>query len=603
MANKYLDSTGLSYFWGKLKTFLSSNYVTSTRRVNNKALSSDISLTASDVGALPLSGGTMTGVINAKSNQYSDSYTSGAIDMKNSNIVGVNAIYTADASDAQSESINFYRTATTVDSLYAYNGDLKFVPNRPIGGTGSAQSVLVGKMYETGTYDRTTYPLINTVRPNRLAFLPADQIIIETTIDGGETWQDAGVSDANKQVLFAGNTQNAAGVNIPLDNGVRTTNCGIRITFTGMKYNVPDGTSETEKYNYWNSNYVKSQERYTSLSLLWFWLSAASNKMRVYLYRATGANPNNWVTAFNTDFPLAGWSGSDWIRFSDSTFGGGTTQTGNYWNYRLVFFSRLNDGASEFTGTLSQSIYRIQGYGMNGWGVPNSMMGMDSLYSYDYNKNATFPANLTATKFIGELQGNASTATNATKVNNHTVNSDVPANAIFPDNNYTTTEKNKLAGIATGAEVNVQSDWDETDTSSDAYILNKPTIPSALSDLQEDSTHRLVTNAQITAWTAKSDFSGSYNDLTNKPTIPTALSQMTDDSSHRTVTDTEKATWNSKYYKASSGIPMSDLSDQVQTLLRSIGTETATFTDEIIIGDVRLKRYTTKRLMITDVES
>ena len=29
-----------------------------------------------------------------------------------------------------------------------------------------------------------------------------------------------------------------------------------------------------------------------------------------------------------------------------------------------------------------------------------------------------------------------------------------------------------------GAEVNVQSDWNETNTNSDAYIQNKPTIPS-----------------------------------------------------------------------------------------------------------------------------
>lgn len=44
-------------------------------------------------------------------------------------------------------------------------------------------------------------------------------------------------------------------------------------------------------------------------------------------------------------------------------------------------------------------------------------------------------------------------------------------------NDYTTTEKNKLAGIASGAEVNVQSDWNTKDTSSDSYIKNKPTIP------------------------------------------------------------------------------------------------------------------------------
>lgn len=42
------------------------------------------------------------------------------------------------------------------------------------------------------------------------------------------------------------------------------------------------------------------------------------------------------------------------------------------------------------------------------------------------------------------------------------------------DNNYTTAEKTKLAGIAEGAEVNVQSDWNQTNTSADDYIKNKP---------------------------------------------------------------------------------------------------------------------------------
>lgn len=43
----------------------------------------------------------------------------------------------------------------------------------------------------------------------------------------------------------------------------------------------------------------------------------------------------------------------------------------------------------------------------------------------------------------------------------------------------TAEDKAKLNGIATGAEVNVQADWNESSTSSDAYIQNKPTIPSA----------------------------------------------------------------------------------------------------------------------------
>lgn len=45
---------------------------------------------------------------------------------------------------------------------------------------------------------------------------------------------------------------------------------------------------------------------------------------------------------------------------------------------------------------------------------------------------------------------------------------------VHTDNNYTTTEKNKLSGIAAGAEVNVQSDWNQANSSADDYIKNKP---------------------------------------------------------------------------------------------------------------------------------
>lgn len=45
-------------------------------------------------------------------------------------------------------------------------------------------------------------------------------------------------------------------------------------------------------------------------------------------------------------------------------------------------------------------------------------------------------------------------------------------------NDYTTAEKTKLAGIAEGAEVNVQPDWNQTTTTADDYIKNKPSIPT-----------------------------------------------------------------------------------------------------------------------------
>ena len=41
-------------------------------------------------------------------------------------------------------------------------------------------------------------------------------------------------------------------------------------------------------------------------------------------------------------------------------------------------------------------------------------------------------------------------------------------------NDYTNAEKSKLAGIEVGAQVNVQSDWEQADVDADDYIKNKP---------------------------------------------------------------------------------------------------------------------------------
>ena len=82
-----------------------------------------------------------------------------------------------------------------------------------------------------------------------------------------------------------------------------------------------------------------------------------------------------------------------------------------------------------------------------------------------------------------------------------------------------------------------QADWNQTDNTQVDYIKNKPTIPSKTSDLTNDSGYITsytetdpvftaspahgITSSDITNWNGKSDFSGSYNDLTDKPTIPT----------------------------------------------------------------------------------
>lgn len=146
-------------------------------------------------------------------------------------------------------------------------------------------------------------------------------------------------------------------------------------------------------------------------------------------------------------------------------------------------------------------------------------------------------------------------------------------------NDYTTAEKNKLSGIASGAEVNVQSDWNVTDTGSDSFIKNKPTSMPASdvhawaktptkptytkSEVGLSDVPNVATNDQtptFTQATARENitsgekisvilgkikkwftdlkavaFSGSYNDLSNKPTIPAPVRVKGDaESSYRT---------------------------------------------------------------------
>lgn len=59
-----------------------------------------------------------------------------------------------------------------------------------------------------------------------------------------------------------------------------------------------------------------------------------------------------------------------------------------------------------------------------------------------------------------------------------------------------------------------------------SIFAKKTEVPTALSQLSQDTTHRVVTDTEKSTWNGKSNFSGNYNDLSNKPTIPTIPSSL-----------------------------------------------------------------------------
>lgn len=105
-------------------------------------------------------------------------------------------------------------------------------------------------------------------------------------------------------------------------------------------------------------------------------------------------------------------------------------------------------------------------------------------------------------------------------------------------------DKTKLNGIAAGAEVNVNADWNATE--GDALILNKPILATVAT-------------------------SGSYNDLTGKPTIPTVdVNKKYVDDKLATKADLADCTVFDIFMKVANGGTLSISQEDYNTLLEKV---------------------------------
>ena len=88
---------------------------------------------------------------------------------------------------------------------------------------------------------------------------------------------------------------------------------------------------------------------------------------------------------------------------------------------------------------------------------------------------------------VNPVQNKVITAALGNKVDKHQTGG-------VDDRLMTAAEGTKLSGIAANAEVNVQSDWNQTDTDADDFIKNKPTIPDVSNYVQKSQTAGLLKN-------------------------------------------------------------------------------------------------------------
>lgn len=88
---------------------------------------------------LPLAGGTMTGNLNLKANQYS---REGALNCQNSDIININSLLFADLAGDFGEGLCFYRSATTWDCLTANSGTFYFGSNKTYGAALAGDAII-----------------------------------------------------------------------------------------------------------------------------------------------------------------------------------------------------------------------------------------------------------------------------------------------------------------------------------------------------------------------------------------------------------------------------------------------------------------------------
>ena len=235
---------------------------------------------------------------------------------------------------------------------------------------------------------------------NKFAFANPAGITVEYSTNGGSTWSTYSVSNENKIALVT------TGLGTTLTVGAKSSN----ITVNDQLRITLDATA---------------MGLYTSCKKLLINLTtngAGGTKCKVE------KSMKGSTTTFTTmgTYDVTGWSGWNSIPIGQS-FGGGSTQTSNIAKLRLTFtLSSLNTNYSN-----ALTVLEIIGLGETNWTNPSNMSRQGHLYSYDTAQNATFPANITATTFIGALSGNASTATKLLTPRTISLTGDVSGSGTF----------------------------------------------------------------------------------------------------------------------------------------------------------------------------
>lgn len=308
--------------------------------------------------------------------------------------------------------------------------------------------------------------MVSELGANHLMFGKVEGFTIEYSEDAGATWHEYPVSGTKNRLFSTGNYYFYAGGEKSRQPSV---NDMLRVTIDPDAFGV-----------------------YTALKKFIIVISTGGARGCYCTIDASLESSPNTFEVFTDRAPLSGWSGYNVINTSPiETYSNQPTR--QYGIIRFTFGCTTVPTNPNYKGL---ALFQIMGFGGAGWNSPSNMAKHGHLYDFNAWQQAIFPDSVTATNFIG-------------KVNGFDVKASVPANAKFTDTVYehpSTHPASMITGLADVAKSGSYND-----------LADKPTIPASItidSELSATSTNP-VQNKVITEAIANiGGGSGNYLPLT-----------------------------------------------------------------------------------------
>ena len=382
MADSYLNKSGLSYFWDKIDN----------KKQNKLTPGSNITISGDTISASQptVNNGKLTIQKNGSSvgtftaNQSTNVTANITVPTKTSDITNDSDFVTSSGTVAKANQLTTPRTigisGGATGTATSFNGTANI--SIPITDVKDSYVTWGGKdVYNTVTPDDAG--CIDEFGHNKLAFLPAKCTQVHYSTDGGATWVDYGLTDAQKIQLM---TYGDVNINTGKDTAATSNNV------TNLKLRVRiacGGTTQTDSaaiYTQWKKILININDPGSDATMKFRYRTIANYK----------AGTETWVED-STIHNIRGGSGWNSIRIPSTwpdRFGGNmTNQTSQIGQIEFVF---SNTKLGTWGGKkVSVSAFRM--IGTTNWATPSEMARTGRIYTMDTNQNVTFPKEIILT--------------------------------------------------------------------------------------------------------------------------------------------------------------------------------------------------------------